>query len=220
MADIQLTYLQDLPPAALLQLTDLFLVHQSGNEKSASLSALMQVLQPLDATLTALASLTGAADKLPYFNGDDTAALTSLTSFAREILALADATSVRTKLGLGSAATRNVDSTVNNGIPDMSSFAANMSTNGYIKIPVIGAGGGAQTFVLQWGTRQVASNTSAEYNVNIAFPNSILFAIGNRWANGSNASMNVNPSGAQQITIQNWAPSGASENCSWIAIGY
>ncbi len=57
--------------------------------------------QPLDATLTVLATLTGAADKLPYFTGDDTAALTVLTTFAREILAKTDAAGVLSKLGLG-----------------------------------------------------------------------------------------------------------------------
>ncbi|BBT72359.1 phage tail protein [Klebsiella sp. WP8-S18-ESBL-06] len=60
--------------------------------------------QPLDGTLTALAALTGAADKLPYFNGDDTAALTVLTAFAREILAQTDAAGVLSKLRLGAGA--------------------------------------------------------------------------------------------------------------------
>lgn len=42
--------------------------------------------QPLDDTLTALAALIGSADKLPYFNGADTAALTALTAVGRDII--------------------------------------------------------------------------------------------------------------------------------------
>ncbi|EHC2536141.1 TPA: hypothetical protein NU465_004396 [Escherichia coli] len=183
-------------------------------------SAVPEKIQPLDATLTALASLAGAADKLPYFNGDDTAALTSLTSFAREILALTDATSVRTKLGLGSAATRNVGAAASASIPDMSSFRGNTVSNGYLQMPIIGSGGGGQNLVIQWGNTLTPPNSIAAYNVNIAFPNTIIFAIGNRWANGSNASMNVKPFNTQQIQIQNFAPAGSDEICAWIAIGY
>ncbi len=43
--------------------------------------------QPADATLTALAGLATAADKLPYFTGNDTARLTTLTNVGRDILA-------------------------------------------------------------------------------------------------------------------------------------
>ncbi|EMM8338286.1 phage tail protein, partial [Escherichia coli] len=43
--------------------------------------------QPADATLTALAGLATAADKLPYFTGNDTASLTTLTNVGRDILA-------------------------------------------------------------------------------------------------------------------------------------
>ncbi|MDZ6410591.1 tail fiber protein, partial [Escherichia coli] len=42
--------------------------------------------QPADATLTALAGLATAADKLPYFTGNDTASLTTLTNVGRNIL--------------------------------------------------------------------------------------------------------------------------------------
>lgn len=54
--------------------------------------------QPLDATLTALALLTGSADKLAYFNGDDTAALTALTAVGRDIIGKATVADVLTYL--------------------------------------------------------------------------------------------------------------------------
>ncbi|MDM3420032.1 carbohydrate-binding protein [Citrobacter sp. Cb025] len=123
-------------------------------------------------------------------------------------------------LGLGTAAKRNVNAGSINGIPDMSSFRANAASNGYLQIPIIGAGGGGQTLIVQWGNTLTAPNSIASYNVNIAFPNTIIFAVGNRWANGSNASMNVKPFNTQQIQIQNFAASGADEICAWLAIGY
>lgn len=123
-------------------------------------------------------------------------------------------------LGLGTAAKRNADARLINGIPDMSSFRGNTIGNGYIKIPIIGAGGGPQTFILQWGVHSTSPGSDAVYNLNIAFPTSLLWVSGGRGAPGSNAPMNVGPEGAQQIRIQNYAPGGVNENCFWIAIGY
>lgn len=62
--------------------------------------------QPLDATLTAWAALSTAADKLGYFTGVDTCTLTDLTSFGRSLIDDADAAAARTTMGLGSIATQ------------------------------------------------------------------------------------------------------------------
>ncbi|ELT9878561.1 phage tail protein [Escherichia coli] len=57
--------------------------------------------QPANAILTALAGLATAADKLPYFTGVDSAALTALTSVGRAILSKPSTQGVLDYLGLG-----------------------------------------------------------------------------------------------------------------------
>ncbi|HAY3616874.1 TPA: phage tail protein [Escherichia coli] len=57
--------------------------------------------QPEDATLTALAGLATAADRLPYFTGADRAALATLTAIGRAIIAKGSIKDVLNYLGLG-----------------------------------------------------------------------------------------------------------------------
>ncbi|QBX80169.1 gp53-like domain-containing protein [Citrobacter tructae] len=121
--------------------------------------------QPLDTTLTALAALAGVADKLPYFNGADTAALTDLTAYARGLLGAPDAADSRSYLGLKSAATKDVGNGAGQ-VPDMSSWVSGGSpTTGWRKTP--------DGYIEQWGLTG-ATTTDVTINFPIPFPTAII----------------------------------------------
>lgn len=71
----------------------------------SQITSLGSSTQPLDPFLTSIAGLVPAADQTIYTTGVDAAALTTLTSYARTLIAAADAAAARLTLALGALAT-------------------------------------------------------------------------------------------------------------------
>ncbi|WP_224158597.1 tail fiber protein, partial [Escherichia coli] len=92
--------LVDSSPDALNTLNELAAALGNDPNFATTMTNALAGKQPKDATLTALAGLATAADRFPYFTGNDTASLATLTKVGRDILAQATVSAVIEYLGL------------------------------------------------------------------------------------------------------------------------
>lgn len=149
--------------------------------------------QPLDATLTALAGVTLAANKLVYATGADTVATTDLSAFARTLLDDADAATARTTLGVF-----DVDS-------------ANFAVPGYVKFK--------NGLMLQWGTGTLAANSSGSVAYSQAYTTFAVCVVSGGPSSASTEG-DVHPTAASGIASQSIVNSGnASAAYNWLSVG-
>ncbi len=90
----------DSSPDALNTLNELAAALGNDPNFATTMTKALAGKQPKDATLTALAGLATAADRFPYFTGNDVASLATLTKVGRDILAKSTVAAVIEYLGL------------------------------------------------------------------------------------------------------------------------
>ncbi|MEH5472977.1 phage tail protein [Escherichia coli] len=112
---VAIAALVDSSPDALNTLNELAAALGNDPNFATTMTNALAGKQPKDATLTALAGLATAADRFPYFMGNDVASLATLTKVGRDILAKSTVAAVIEYLGLQETVNRAGNAVQKNG---------------------------------------------------------------------------------------------------------
>lgn len=187
---------------------------------------------PLSANLAAISTLSTGADQIDYWTGSGTAALTSLTPFARTILDDVDASTARGTLGLGSIATQassavtitggTVDGTTIGATTPAAIIGTTISATGQIKAADGSQGAPSYTFTSDAtsGIYKAASTVRFTYGASDSFGYSnSLFLIGsfsNPQVLGANARYQIHGGSATGAVGQVCRWSADATGPTWI----
>lgn len=152
--------------------------------------------QPVDATLTALAGVTTAANKLIYATGADAFATTDITAYGRSLLGLASAAALATDVGA------------------VTVTSSSLSANGFLKLNI-----GGTNFIIQWGSSSAVANDSTTISYPTAF-SSFSRAVVSGARQQSNAQDNNPGVTACNLTSFNvYSAADQSVPIFWLAVG-
>jgi len=167
-----ITALVNSSPAALDTLNELAAALGNDPNFATTMTNALASKQPLDATLTALAAVSTAADKLIYATGLDAFSTTTLTAFIRTLLDDTTAAAARTTLGAAA-----LDSPGFTGVPTAPTAAVGTNTT-QIATTAFAVGSWTPNHVvlpngtiIQWGKIDIISNPSTQTAIfPVAFP--------------------------------------------------
>ncbi|MEW9722276.1 tail fiber protein [Escherichia coli] len=155
--------LVDSSPDALNTLNELAAALGNDPNFATTMTNALAGKQPKDATLTALAGLATAADKFPYFTGNDVASLATLTKVGRDILAKSTVAAVIEYLGLQETVNKASGALQKNqngaDIPGKDTFTKNIGAcRAFHSSISTGAGNWTTAQLIEWLDSQGAFN--------------------------------------------------------------